>query len=290
MKRKIENSRVILTGASSGIGKALAIQLAAQGAKLIVNARREDKIQELITEIERNRQKSGTSGNAALEVYAVCGDITDENVRKAIVQTAVEKFGGIDFLINNAGVGATSLLEVTPEEITRRLMEVNYFSAVSLTQMSLPYLKESAKSRAEIKQTETDLKQKNSQANPIIVFLGSIVGLRGVPHYGAYGAAKFAVNGYSESLRSELNSAGIDVLLVSPGTTQTEFFDVLLQSSSAPNMPIHKMVTSEYVAGEIISAMKKGKHRIIPYFQAKILNILNRFFPSLTDRIMCWYV
>jgi short-subunit dehydrogenase len=107
-----------------------------------------------------------------------------------------------------------------------------------------------------------------------------------VPHYGVYGAAKFAVNGLSETMRAEFKQHGIDVLVVCPGTTATEFFDVLYQSSSAPSMPIHTSVTPEYVAGKIIKAMKRGKHKIIPYFQAVILDYLNRFFPRFTDWVM----
>jgi short-subunit dehydrogenase len=105
-----------------------------------------------------------------------------------------------------------------------------------------------------------------------------------------YGAAKFAVSGVSETMRAEFSRYGIDVLLVCPGTTQTEFFDVLYQSSSAPSMPVHHAVTPEYVAIRIVRAMKKGKHKIIPYVQAMILDYLNRFFPQLTDWIMTKYV
>ena len=265
MKRTIQKSRIILTGASSGIGRALALAFAAEGADLVLLARRENLLQELVGEIET---KFGS------KVFYVAGDITDPDVRGRLVELAKEKLGSVDYLVNNAGVGATCLLEETSDEHIRQLMEVNYFSTAALTRLVLPLMKQ-----------PTD----RENVKPMVVFLGSIVGLRGVPHYGAYGAAKFAVACYSETLRAELYKTGIEVLLVCPGTTKTEFFDSLLKSSGGPNLPVHSMVSSEYVAGKIVTAMKKSKHRIIPYFPAKILNVLNRLLPGLTDRIMTWY-
>jgi short-subunit dehydrogenase len=204
------------------------------------------------------------------KIVFVDGDITDADVRQRTVDTAVEQLGGIDILINNAGVGATARFEETAKETLRHIFEVNFFALFELTQLALPHLKQGIQ--------------------PMVVNLSSIVGLRGVPHYGVYGAAKFAVTGLSESMRAEFSRYGIDVLLACPGTTQTEFFDVLYQATSAPDVPAHRPVTSEYVAGRIIRAMKQGKHKIIPYFPAVVLDYLNRFFPRLVDRIMTKYV
>ncbi len=273
MQRSFKQSRVLLTGASSGIGRALALELAAAGAELVLLARREERLEELAAEIRAR------FSDLSPKVLTVCGDVTDPQTRQVAVETARRELGGIDYLINNAGVGATCRIEATSDELLHRLMDVNYFSAVGLTQATLPSLRESAQSE----------ERQKLGVRPMVVFLGSIVGLRGVPHYGAYGAAKFAVAGISESLRTELSSEGIDVLLVSPGTTKTEFFDVLLESSSAPDLPAHKSVSSESVAREILAAMRRGKHRIIPYFPAKILYYLNRLCPGLVDRIMLRY-
>ena len=262
--------RILITGASSGIGRDLALKLAGEGADLILTARRKS----LLVELEKAiRQKNGSE---KANVFFIAGDITDPEVQKSCLDSAMEKFGGLDCLINNAGVGATALIEATDDDLARRLMDVNYFSALSLTRFAIPMLRKSAQEK------------KRSQP-PMIVFLSSVVGFRGVPHYGAYGAAKFAVTGLSEAVRAELLCDGIEVLLVSPGTTKTEFFDSLLQSSSQPNMPKHRMVSSESVAGQIVSAMKKRKKRVIPYFQARILYYLNRAFPGLADRILARY-
>ena len=261
-----KNSRILLTGASSGIGRALALQLAEDGANLVLTARRESLLAELKEEILRRHK---------VNVFCVPGDITDAAVQKRCMETACENLGGLDALVNNAGVGATALIEATGDDLARRLMEVNYLAPLSLTRLAIPHLRSSANNR--------------QAGTPMIVFLSSVVGFRGVPHYGAYGAAKFAIAGLSESLRAELLCDGIDVLLVSPGTTKTEFFDVLLESSSKPNVPNHNMVSSESVARKIVAAMKRRKKRIIPYFQGKILYYLNRISPGLTDRIMSWY-
>ena len=255
-----------MTGASSGIGRALALNFAAQGADLVLLARRENMLQELVTEIE-------TKFNS--KAFYVAGDICDSDVRNRLAELASEKLGGVDYLVNNAGVGATCLLEDTSDELVRQLMDVNYFAAAALTRLVLPLMKQPM--------------GRGENVKPMIVFLGSIVGLRGVPHYGAYGAAKFAVACYSETLRAELHKTGIEVLLVCPGTTKTEFFDSLLKSSGGPNLPVHSMVTSEHVAEKIVAAIKKGKHRIVPYFPAKILDMINRLFPGVADRIMTWY-
>ncbi|MDR3198976.1 MAG: SDR family NAD(P)-dependent oxidoreductase [Planctomycetaceae bacterium] len=263
MKRTLKNRRILLTGASSGIGAALALELAKEGADLVLLARRENRLLEVAGQI---REKFGNNNKIA----TVAGDITDPAIRQRVVQTALEELGGLDILINNAGAGATALIEATTQETLRRIFEVNFFAPLELTQLALPYLKRGDQ--------------------PMVVNLGSIVGLRGVPHYGVYGAAKFAVSGISETMRAEFSRDGIDVLLVCPGTTQTEFFDVLYQSSSAPDMPVHHAVTPEYVAIRVVRAMKKGKHKIIPYFQAVILDYLNRYAPCFTDWIMTKYV
>lgn len=262
MRRTLRGKRILLTGASSGIGAALAPMLAKEGAELVLLARRKDRLQNVADLIQHQ------IGNQ--KVILVDGDITDAEVRQRGIQSAVEQFGGLDILINNAGVGSTALVEATTQETLRRMFDVNFFALVELTQLALPHLKQGTQ--------------------PMIVNLSSIVGLRGVPHYGVYGAAKFAVAGLSEALRAEVSPQGIDVLLVCPGTTQTEFFDVLYQSTSEPSLPVHYRVTSEYVASRILRAMKKGSHRIIPYFPAKILDTLNRFSPRLVDSIMARYV
>jgi len=262
MRRTLDKKRILLTGASSGIGAVLASMLTKEGANLVLLARRKERLQEIAEQISKQY------GNDR-KIVLIDGDVTDPDVRQRAIQSAVEQLGGLDILINNAGVGAMARIEDTTQETLRRVFEVNFFSLFELTQLALPHLKQGTE--------------------PMVVNLSSIVGLRGVPHYGVYGSAKFAVTGLSESIRAEFSKYGIDVLLVCPGTTETEFFDVLHQSTSKPKLPIHRPVTSEYVSTRIVRAMKQGKHKIIPYFPAVLLDKLNRLCPQFVDWIMKRY-
>ena len=262
MRRTLNKKRILITGASSGIGAVLASMLAKEGADLVLLARRKDRLQEIANQIAQQ------FGNDR-KVVIVDGDVTNPDVRHRTVQSAVEQLGGLDILVNNAGVGAMARIEDSTQETLRRVFEVNFFSLFELTQLALPLLKQGSE--------------------PMVVNLSSIVGLRGVPHYGVYGSAKFAVSGLSESMRAEFSRYGIDVLLVCPGTTQTEFFDVLYQDTSKPKLPVHRPVTSEYVAARIVRAMMQGKSKIIPYFPAVLLDKLNHFFPRFVDWIMKRY-
>lgn len=270
MKRPIKGARCILTGASSGVGEALARVLAGEGVRLVLTARREEKLVQLATDLQDQY------GNRPI---VVAGDITSALLRERLVQSAQDEYGGIDMLINNAGVGAMGLIGDTSLEVVRQLAEVNWFSVVDLIGRTLPALRNSAK----------DYKCNSAGIRPIIVNLGSVVGLRGTPHYGVYGAMKSAIGNMSDALRAELVKESIDVLLVCPGTTSTGFFDSLLECKSKPNFPAHRTVTPQYVAQRIVSAMKKGRHRLIPHFESRILNGLDRISPRLVDWIMSRY-
>ena len=206
MKREIRGSRAIVTGASSGIGREVARELARQGAMVVLTARRQDRLQELAGQI------AAEGGRAEF----VAGDITDPAVRAAAIETARKSFGGLDILVNNAGVGALGPFDTAEPERVRRVMEVNFFALVEMTRLALPLLKEGRR--------------------PILVNVGSILGHRGVPHNSEYAASKFAVHGFSESVRAEWAALGIDVLVVSPGTTETEFFDKVIEAQRGPDL------------------------------------------------------
>jgi len=122
--------------------------------------------------------------------------------------------------------------------------------------------------------------------NPLVVNVSSILGHRGVPHSSEYSASKFAVRGFSEAIRAEFARHGIDVLVVSPGTTETEFSDSVLERTGEPAWPKHTPISSEEVARRMVAAIRRGKHEIVPYFPGKILCWLNRLSPGLMDRYM----
>ncbi len=259
-RREIQGCRAIVTGASSGIGRAIAVELARQGAKLLITARREDRLRDTAAEIEKH--------GGAVEIVA--GDVTLGPLRRNLIETSRVAFGGLDILVNNAGIGAMGLFEDADADRVRRIMEVNFFATVEMTRAALPSLKQGT--------------------SPIIVNIGSILGHRGVPHNSEYCASKFAVRGFSESLRTELSGHGIDVLLVSPGTTETEFFDKVVERTSEPSWPEHTPVSAAKVARLTVRAIRRCRREIIPYRWGRVLCWLNRLSPALVDRLMRRYV
>lgn len=260
MRREIRESRAIVTGASSGIGRAVVQELVLQGAHVIATARRADRLETLVEELR----------GAGPRVLTIAGDITDPAIRRQTVEMAQRELGGLDILVNNAGAGAMGLFADSSLERARRLMELNYFALVDMIHLGLPLL------------------QKGRQ--PIVVNVSSILGRRGVPFSSEYAATKFAVHGLSESIRAEFHKQGIDVLVVSPGTTETEFFDVVIERTGQPAWPEHKPVSAAHVAQKTVAAIRKGKHEIVPYGLGKILLWLNRLSPRLVDSIMTRYV
>jgi short-subunit dehydrogenase len=259
-RRDIDGSRAIVTGASSGIGREVARQLAEAGAAVVAMARREERLTELADEVRA----------AGGRIETLAGDVTDADARQRLLDVARERFGGLDILVNNAGVGAMGLFEEAEPERLRRVMEVNFFALVELTRLALPELRRGTR--------------------PIIVNVSSILGRRGVPYSSEYAASKFAVHGFSESIRAELSRHGVDVLVVSPGTTETEFFDQLIEKTGEPTWPEHKAVPASEVARQTVDAIRRGRHEIVPYFYGKLLLGLNRLSPALMDRLMTRYV
>jgi len=258
--RDIRGSRAIVTGASSGIGRATALELARQGAQVLITARRGDRLQTLAEEI----------AGLGSRVQSVVGDIVEPGVRQEAVKLAQQHFGGLDLLVNNAGVGAFGLFENSGPERPRRIMEVNFFALVEMTRAALPLLQ--------------------AGRRPMIVNVSSILGHRGVPYSSEYSASKFAVNGFSESLRAELTRHAIDLFVDNPGTTETEFFDAVLEKNEEPAWPKHRPVSAAEVARQIVAAMRRGRHEIIPYRLGRLMCWLNRLSPRLMDRIMQRYV
>ncbi len=263
MRRDLRNSRAIVTGASSGIGRAVAMELARHGVGLVVAARREERLRELTAEIIAAKPQ------AVVEI--VVGDITDPATRQRAIDAAQAKLGGLDILVNNAGVGAMGLfVDAVPERV-RRVMEPNFFSLVEMTRLALPLLKQGIR--------------------PILVNVSSILGHRGVPYSSEYSASKFAVQGFSESIRAEFTKLGIDVLVVSPGTTETEFFERRdrQHGASRSGRSISRSARPKS-PGKSCVAIRRGRHEIIPYRRGRVLCWLNRLSPRLVDGLMARYV
>lgn len=250
-KRDLRGMRAIVTGASAGIGRAIAVQLAKRGSQLVVTARREAKLQQLCDEID----PSGKS------IRALVGDITDATVRSALVQDCVGAFGGLDLLVNNAGIGAVGPFSSADPARLEKILQVNFMAPVELIREALPVLAEGR--------------------NPMIVNVGSVLGHRAVPNKSEYCASKFAMHGFSDALRAELAGREIDVLLVSPSTTNSEFFDQLIEDQSASHR--QRGMSPETVARKAVAAMAAGRHEVILSAGGKALVWLDRLCPPLAD-------
>jgi short-subunit dehydrogenase len=251
-RRAIAGLRTIVTGASSGIGRALALELVRQGAFVVALARRKERLQELAAACED-----------AGRLRWLAGDVTQKADRLAAIELAKAEFGGLDALVNNAGIGALGRFDQADEERLRRVMEVNFFAPAEFLREALPTLR--------------------AASRPIVVNVGSVLGHRAVPDKSEYCASKFALHGLSDALRIELGRDDIDVLLVSPSTTASEFFDVAAgQARRTPGKRFGAM-PAEAVARRIVRAMAAGRREIILPAGGKLLVWLDRLCPPLVD-------
>jgi len=257
-KRNLALKRVLVTGVSSGIGRALAIALSREKARLILTARRKDRLTDLAEFIE---QQGG-------QVCFVAGDITDAELRSRLLKTASQKYGGLDVLINNAGVGGMGTFASTDEARLRRIMEVNFFAPAELMRSSLPLLRQSS--------------------DAVVVNVGSVLGHFAVPEKSEYCASKFALHGLTDAVRMELAEEGIDVQLISPSTTRSEFFDRALRSAGDVASKERGMFP-EQVANQIIHAIKNRRREIILSFGGKTLAWADRLFPGIMSRVLQRY-
>ena len=258
--RPIAAARGIVTGASSGIGRAIAVELVRAGARVLVVARRRDRLEALAAELHAAEK------NSAVEVLA--GDICDDAVRREAVRQAAAVFGGLDFLVNAAGISSVARFAESSPERLRQMMEVNFFAPAELIRTALATLRQGNR--------------------PLVVNVGSILGHRGIPWHADYCASKFALQGLSEALRPELRREGVDLLMVSPGTTKTELY---AQDAGRHRLPWRQPqgVSAEFVARQTVRAMAAGRREIIPNRQGRLLVYLSRWCPGLVDRLMAKY-
>ena len=253
----MKNKVVIITGASSGIGKALAVEFASRGAKLVLGARRTDRLEEL---------EKGLPGT---EILSVKTDVSVEEDCRRLIEQAVSRFGRIDVLINNAGISMRANFEEMDLEVMHRVMDVNFYGTVYCTKFALPYL----------------LQSKGSLVGVI-----SIAGHVGLPGRTAYSASKFAVRGFLDTIRIENLKKGLHVLVAAPGFTASEVRKSALTASGEAQGETprneEKMMSAEECALHIANAVKKRKRQLILTFvEGKFTVFLGKFFPSLLDKL-----
>jgi short-subunit dehydrogenase len=254
-RRSINGARILITGASQGIGRALAVEAARRGAKVLAAARSADLLAELAREV---RAAGGT-------IETVEADVTSADDRQAMTDAAVRHFGGLDVLINNAGIGATGHFAGASAERLRTIFEVNFFGTAETTRACLPLL---------IRGTA-----------PAIVNISSIAGKRGIPARSEYSASKFAVQGLSEALRAEMVRYGVDVLVVNPGLTRTNFSQNMIEQKAILKFDHLRGMTSEEVAVATLRGLEKGKHEITLTLKGRLMVLVSRLFPWVADRV-----
>ncbi len=247
---------IIITGASSGIGHALASALGQKGAKLVLAARDEERLKALAANLP--------------DAIVVPTDVTDPQACRALVERAVEHYGRIDALVNNAGISMTVYFDQIKDlSLFHKIMDVNYFGSVYCTYYALPHLKAS---------------------RGLIVAVSSVTGKTGVPTRTAYAASKHAMQGFFDSLRIELLGTGVDVLVVSPGYVQSE---VRIRALGADAQPLghshieeaHAM-TAEACANIIVEAMeRRARDVIIASWRIKLGPWLKLLAPQLLDKM-----
>jgi dehydrogenase/reductase SDR family protein 7B len=252
----MKNKVVIITGGSSGIGKGCAEVFGKAGAKIVITGRNEKKLQETISALQKKN----------IEAIAVIADASLEKDNEKVIRETISRFGGIDVLINNAGISMRGLFEETDLDVIRKVMDINFYGTVYATKYALPYI----------------LKSKGS-----IVSISSIAGVRGLPARTGYSASKFAMQGFMEALRTEVMKKGVHVLVACPGFTASNIRNTALakDGSTQGESPRDEssMMMPEEVAQAILNAVIKRKRDIVLTAQGKLTVFLNKWFPGFMD-------
>ncbi len=255
MKDKV----VVITGGTSGIGKALAFEFGRHGSKILVTGRNPSDLQNTVEELRKE----------GITISGLQADVSREEDNKKMAEEAVSRYGTIDVLINNAGITMRALFEDTDLAIVKQVMDINFYGVLYATKYCLPEIKKNRGS---------------------VVGISSIAGYRGLPARTGYSASKFALNGFLEVLRTELLHTGVHVLTACPGFTASNIrrraltHDGRMQGESPRNEA--KMMTAEECARHIYRATVKRRRTLILTTQGKLAVWLNKWWPSLTDRLV----
>ena len=248
---------VVITGGSDGIGKALIDALIPMGAKIATCGRNQDKLYSLQVQY---------SGHL---LHSMVADVSHYNDCVNFIQSTIDTFGGIDILINNAGVSMRALMQDADIDVIRKVMDINFFGTVYCTKLALNSI----------------IERKGT-----IVGLSSIAGYRGLPGRSGYSASKFAVNGWLEALRTELLESGVNVMWVCPGFINSNIRKAALNSKGEQQgespMDEAAMMSAENCANHIVRAIEKRKRTLVLTFNGKRTVFMNKFFPSLTDKLV----
>lgn len=250
---------IIITGASTGIGKALSLALAPHSPNLVLVARDQVRLREVADTCER----------LGATTLVVSTDVADPQACAEMIQATMEKFSRIDVLVNNAGMSMWSTVEdVKDVSLFKQIIDVNLLGSVYCTKFALPYLK---------------------QSQGRIVAISSVAGLTGVPTHAVYSASKHAVNGFFESLRIELVRTGVSITIVAPDFVQSEIF---ARSLGADGKPLGRhlqdqgsFLSAEDCADIIVQAMAQRKRLVVTSLRGKVGRWVKLCFPQVIDWI-----
>jgi dehydrogenase/reductase SDR family member 7B len=254
----MKNKVVIITGASSGIGKALAFAFGQEGAKIVITGRNQEPLFDV----------SEALINQGIDNLPIVSDVSIEADNIDVINKTIKKYGKIDVLINNAGISMRSMFEDCDVDVIKKVMDINFYGTVYATKYALPHIKATKGS---------------------IVGVSSIAGYRGLPVRTGYSASKFAMNGFLEALRTELLHTGVHVLTACPGFTESNIRVASLGSdgnSKGESMRDEgNMMSSEEVAQHILKAVKNRDRDMVLTLQGKMVVFLNKWLPKLTDKL-----
>jgi short-subunit dehydrogenase len=248
---------VLVTGGSDGIGKALLDNLISRGAKVATCGRNEEKLDAI-------KQAHPTN-----KIFTHRADVSNYADVESFIHGVVNHFGKIDMLINNAGISMRAEMESVDVSVYKKVMDINFMGAVYSTKLSLPHILTN---------------------RGMIVNISSIAGFRGLPGRGGYSASKFALNGWTESLRTELLNKDVHIMLACPGFTQSNIRNSALNQDAEAQgespLEENQLMSAETCAELILNAMIKKKRTLILDTQGKKTIWLNKLFPSLTDKLV----
>ncbi|HNY59149.1 MAG TPA: SDR family oxidoreductase [Bacteroidales bacterium] len=260
MTKRFDNKVVVITGASSGIGKALVYEFARRGAKIVAAARSADQLSAMQHEVNELFKS---------EVLAVPTDVGIEKDCKNLIEQTIDKFGKIDILINNAGVSMRALFNDLHLDVIRKLMDVNFWGTAYCSKYALPFL----------------LSSKGS-----LVGVSSIAGYVGLPARSGYSASKSAMQGLLGVIRTENLKQGLHVLIACPGFTASNIrFKALTSDGSQQNETPRneeKMMSAEKVAKKIADAIVNRKRSLVLTTEGKLSILLNKFIPATVDKLV----
>jgi short-subunit dehydrogenase len=254
MARNLNGSTVLITGASTGIGRAAAVEFVGKGARVIAVARDRGKLEAL----------SGELGDSRL--VPLPADVADAAAMEAMAARVLAEFGVPDVVVANAGIGLDALFVQTRDDSFRRIFEVNVFGLIRTVRPFLPGMIERGSGR--------------------VLFISSVVGKRGLPYYSAYTASKFAVHGLADSLHAELFGTGVSLGVICPSSTESEFHKRQLHEGPKQRRYRPASHTAESVARAIVSMARSRRRERILSPEGKFMTLVDTFAPGLVDRIL----